>query len=173
MLDITSKCRVGLRVTTQHLCVSKENEGGFSPGYVLLSFQNLTPSSRQSRLTTLTWTKATPTSCMQSEENHPYNGGWLKIGSVRIGGMNQNTPNPGLTLRWPNSSLVHPLNGVKRLSPNNLRPRVELDTLVWLSVRDGDGRSHLLTEALCLIPKESAWQRLWEKLKNQTDSRCK
>ena len=44
----------------------------------------------------------------------------------------------------------------------NLRPRVVLDTQVWLSARDGDGRSHILAVALWLTPEESAWQRLWK-----------
>ena len=41
---------------------------------------------------------------------------------------------------------------------------------VWLPARDGDGRSRWLQKALCLIPEESAWQRLWEGLENKTDS---
>ena len=38
---------------------------------------------------------------MQTRENPPYKGGCPKIGLDRRGGMNQNTPNPGLALRWP------------------------------------------------------------------------
>ena len=44
------------------------------------------------RLTTLIWTKSMPTLCIRYGRNHPYKGGWLKIGSVRRGEMNQNIP---------------------------------------------------------------------------------
>ena len=51
------------------------------------------------------------------------------------------------------------------------RPRVVLDIQVWLPVRDGDGRSHFLAEPLCLIPEESAGQRLWERLERLSNIR--
>ena len=57
-----------------------------------------------SKLTTLKWTKVTPSPCIQTEENPPYKGGWLEIDPARRGGMNQNTPNLGLTLMWHHSS---------------------------------------------------------------------
>ena len=91
MVGIASKCSVGLGVARHHTCEGTESGGGFSPGYVLLSFQNLTPSSSQIRLTTLKWTKVMPTPCMQNEKNPPYKGGWLKIGLSRREGTNQNT----------------------------------------------------------------------------------
>ena len=105
MMGISSKCRVGLCVAKHHSCVGTENEGGFSPRYVLLSFQNLTYSSRQLQLTTLNLIKATSTPWMQTEENPHHKGGWLEIGPARRGGMNQNTPNPGLALEWPHYCL--------------------------------------------------------------------
>ena len=124
------------------------------------------------RLTTLNWTKVMPTQCMQTGENPPYKGGWLEIGWARSGVMNQNIPNPGLTLRWFHPPHPYPLNGVKGLSPNaNLRTRVVLNTQVWQSTRVRDGRSHLLLKALCLIPEQSAGQRLWEGLGKRKDSR--
>ena len=62
---------------------------------------------------------------------------------------------------------LYPLNGVKRLSPNiDPRPRVVLDTQIWLPSRNGDERSHLLTEELCLIPEESTRQMLWEEFES-------
>ena len=52
----------------------------------------------------------------------------------------------------------------------NHRPQVVLDTQIWLPTRYGDGRSHFQAKALCLIPEESARQRLWEWLGKRTDS---
>ena len=79
---------------------------------------------------------------MQTRENPPYKGGCQKIGLDRRGGMNQNTPNPGLALRWPHPCSLPIEWGSRGGPPNvNLRPRVILDTQVWLPVRDGDGRS--------------------------------
>ena len=149
MVSIASKCRVGLRVAKHHPCVGTECGGGFSSGYVLLSFQNLTPSSCQNRLTTLNWTKATPTKCMQTEENAPYKGGWLEIGPTRWGRMNQNTQTSRLTLRW--SILVAILIECCREAVPECQPStwVVPDIQVWLPVRDGDERSHLLLKALC------------------------
>ena len=55
--------------------------------------------------------------------------------------MNKNTPNPGVALRW-----IHPCSlpiewGSRGCPPNvNLRPRVVLDTQVWLPAREGDGK---------------------------------
>ena len=137
---IASKCHVGLRVARLSLCVSTESEGGFSPGYVLLSFQILTPSSRQLPLTTpLELRSRLP--CVQTRENPPYKGGCPKIGLDRRGGMNQNTPNPGLALRWPHPCSLPIEWGRRGCPPNvNLRPRVVLDAQVWLPARDGDGR---------------------------------
>ena len=36
----------------------------------------------------------------QTGENPPYKGGWWKIGYHQEGGISQNSPNPGLALRW-------------------------------------------------------------------------
>ena len=99
---IASKYRVGLSVARLSLCVSTDNDGGFSPGYVLLSFQILTPSSRQIPLTTpLEIRSRLP--CVQTRENPPYKGGCPKIGLDRRGGMNQYPPNPGVALGRPSS----------------------------------------------------------------------
>ena len=106
---------MGLRVARLSLCVSTESDGGFSPGYVLLSFQNLTPSSRQFPLTTpLELRSRLP--CVQTRENPPYKGGCPKIGLDRRGGMNQNTPNPGLALRWPHPCSL-PIEWVEEAVP--------------------------------------------------------
>ena len=169
MVGIASKCCVGLRVARHHPCVGTESVDGFSPGYVLLSFQILTPSSHQEQLTTLNWTKATPTPCMKTKENPPYKGDWLEIDPARRGGMNQNTPNPGLTPKGPILAIL-PIEWGRRSSPKNPKPRVVLDTQVWLQVRDGDEGSHLLAVALWLTPKESAWRRLWRGQRKITDS---
>ena len=54
--------------------------------------------------------------------------------------MNQNTPNPGVALRWPHPCSLPIEWGSRGCPPNaNLRPRVELDTQVWLPARYGDG----------------------------------
>ena len=51
-------------------------------------------------------------------------------------------PKPGLALRWPHPCSLHIEWGSRGCPPNvNLRPRVVQDTQVWLSARDGDGRS--------------------------------
>ena len=56
--------------------------------------------------------------------------------------MNQNFPNPGLALMWSHSCSL-PIEWGSRGCPLNvnLRPRVVLDTQVWLQARDGDKRS--------------------------------
>ena len=130
---------MGLRVVRLNLCVSTESDGGFSPGYVLLSFQILTPSSRQLPLITpLELRSRLP--CVQTRENPPYKWGCPKIGLDRRGGINQNTPNPGVALRWPHPCSLPIEWGSRVCPPNaNLRPRVVLDTQVWLPARDGDG----------------------------------
>ena len=61
MLGIASKCLMGLLVEKQHPCVDKESEGGFSPGYVLLSFQSRTPSRGQQKADCPACNKAMPT----------------------------------------------------------------------------------------------------------------
>ena len=61
MLDIASKCHVDLLLTKQHPCVCKESEGGFSPRYILVSFQTQTPSSDKPKSDRPVWNKATPT----------------------------------------------------------------------------------------------------------------
>ena len=80
--------------------------------------------------------------------------------------MNQNTPNPGIALKWPHPCSLPFEWGSRGCPPNaNLRPRVVLETQVWLPARDGDGKCCLLAEALWLTPEESAWQRLWRGLR--------
>ena len=172
MVGIASKCRVDLRVARHHRYMGTEREDGFSPGYVLLSFQILTPSIRQDLGLTTPHELMSCLPCVSTRENPPYKGGCPKIGLDRRRGMNQNTPNPELTLGWPTSTPLHPLNEVMRLSPEcQPRLRMELDTQVWLPIRDRDGRSCPLLVALCLILEENAEQRLWEGLENKTDSR--
>ena len=55
-----------------------------------------------------------------------------------------------------------PIKWGSRGCPPNvyLRPRVVLDTQVWLPARDEVGRSYPLLKTLCLILEESAGQRL-------------
>ena len=92
--------------------------------------------------------------CVQTRENPPYKGGCPKIGLDRRGGMNQNTPNPGLALRWPHPCSLPIEWGSRGRPPNvNLRPRVVLDTQVWLPARDGFGRSCPLAVALWLTKR--------------------
>ena len=70
------------------------------------------------------------------------------------------------------STALYPSNGVKSTSLNvSLRPRVALNTQVWIPVKNGIGRSHLLTKALFLVPEESAGQRLWERQDRWADIR--
>ena len=47
---------------------------------------------------------------------------------------------------------------------SNLRPWVILDSQVWLSIRDGDGRNRPLAETLFFILEGSTEQKLWERL---------
>ena len=160
MLGITSNCRVVLRMVRQHLCMSIESEGGFSPGYILLSFQNLTPSSRQEHY----WLPRVYTG-----ENLPYKGGCQKIGSDRRGGMNQNTLNPGLDLRWPNPwGSIHEWG--REATLRTTLNHVGTGHQVWLPIRDGDEKSNLLAVTLWLTSEESAWQRFWRGQRKTTDS---
>ena len=57
-----------------------------------------------------------PTPSMQTGENPSYKRGWLEIGPARRGGINQNNPNPGLTLRWPHPLHPYLLKRVRRPS---------------------------------------------------------
>ena len=50
-----------LPVNAVWACVGKGSEGGFSPGYVLLSFQTLTPSCGQLEANYSVWNKAAST----------------------------------------------------------------------------------------------------------------
>ena len=160
MLGIVSKCHVGLYVAKQHPCVGKDSGGGFSPRYFLVSFQTLTSSSSQPKAYLSVRNKTTPTSG-HIEENHLYKGGWQKIGLARREGINQNTPNPGLAFRWSHSLFLTHWMGWRGCPMNaNLLPKLVLDTQVWLTARDGDGRSHLY-QVLRLTPEVSSRQKLW------------
>ena len=64
-------------------------------------------------------------------ENHPYKGGWLEIGPLRREGMNQNTPNPGLTLRWQ-----HPSSSTHWMEWRSC-PECQTSTTVVLYTRSG------------------------------------
>ena len=96
----------------------------------------------------------------QTEENPTYKGGWWKIGYHQEGRDEPEYPNPRLALRWPHPCSL-PIEWGSWGCPSNvnLRLLVVLDTQVWLPARNGDGRSHLLLKALCLILEESAWQK--------------
>ena len=79
--------------------MGEESEGGFRPGYVLLSFQNLTPSSRQLS----EWLPE-----MNQGHTYPMHADWeiFPIKEVcwrkaQRRGINQNTINPGLALGFP------------------------------------------------------------------------
>ena len=86
--------------------------------------------------------------------------------------MKTNTPKYELTFRWTNATLfTHWMEWRGCHSNFNLQSRVVLDTQVWLQTRDQDERSHLLAEALWLIPEESAEQRPWEGLERWADIR--
>ena len=68
--------------------------------------------------------------------------------------MNQNTPNLGLALWWPNPCSLPIEWGSRDFPPNvNLRPRVVLDIQVWLPAREGVGRSHSSSEGIMLISR--------------------
>ena len=116
----------------------------FSPGYVLLSFSILTLSSRWVPSSTQHWTQVKPSPDRPEKILFIKEVGGRKA-TTRRRGMNQNSLNPGLTLEW-----FHPCSLLIEWSsrgclPNvNLRPRVVLDTQVWLPARDGVGR-----DALC------------------------
>ena len=56
------------------------------------------------------------------EENPPYKGGCPKIGWDRRGGMNQNTPNPRLVLRWHYPRDLTLWIGHGHYSQNNPKP---------------------------------------------------
>ena len=127
----------------QHPCVGTENDGGFSPGYALLSFQSLTPSRSQPKADDPDWNKVTPTPCMQTGENLLYKWDWLKIGSARRREINQNTLNSRLALMWAiHRSFTHWMEW-GGCHPNvNLRPRVVFDTQVWLQASGWVWRSY-------------------------------
>ena len=140
--------------------MSKESKGGFSLGYVLLSFQTLIPSSGQFKADCLVWNKATPTLGWPEKILPIKEVGW-RLATARRGEMNQNTPNADLLSGGPFFAALL-IEWDKEIIPeSNLRPRVEMDTQVWLAARDGDGRSNPCGKRLCLIPEESAWQQLW------------
>ena len=90
--------------------------------------------------TCLNWEQA---NSRQTGENPPYKGGWWKIGYHQEGRDESEFSKPGLALNWSHpcslpikwGSVGCPLN-------INLRPRVVLDTQVWLLARDRDGRSY-------------------------------
>ena len=97
---------------------------------------------------------------MQIRENPPYKRGCPKIGLDRRGGMNQNTPNPRLALRWPHPCSL-PIEWGRWGCPlNNPKPR-----WYWTpGVAAGKGQRWEklpLEVTLWLTPEESAGQRLW------------
>ena len=169
MVGIASKCRVGLRVARHHLWVGTESEGGFSQGYVLLNFQNLTSSSRQLQ-NWLPWIELkTRLPMYVGWEKSSYKGGWLEIGPVKKWGMNQNIPNPGLTLRWPHSSSSTHWMGWRSCHQISTFDMSGTGHWVWMTARDVDEKT-TLTEVICLIPEESAAQRLKEGLESEQTS---
>ena len=112
---------------------------------------------------------AMPTPCMQIGENPPYKGGWLKIGSFRRGEPEYSKPQISSQVVLFTAPL--PMNEVRRPSLNvNLRPRVVLDTQVWLPASKGDREATALQKALCLILEENVGQRLWEELERWADT---
>ena len=120
MVGIASKFRMGLHVARHHTCEGTESGGGFSSGYVLISFQTLT-SSRRQLSDWLNWTKETPTPCIQTGENPSYKGGRLEIGSARSEEWTR-IPKPW-TFRWPHPPLFN-LEWRKEAAPNvNLWPQ--------------------------------------------------
>ena len=98
---------IGLRVEGQHLCVGTESGWGFSSGYILLSFQNLTHKTASPKLGFLLETGQcllcveTLKTQGETKENPPFKGGWQKIDLARRGGMNQNTPTSDGPIQYP------------------------------------------------------------------------
>ena len=98
----------------------------------------------------------------QTGENLPYKGGCPKIGLDRRGGMNQNTPNPGLALRWPHPCSL-PIEWGSRGCPR----MSTFDHRWYWTPRSGCrqgtemGSAAIQALALRLTPEESVGQRLW------------
>ena len=127
MLSITSKFSVGKRV--QHPCEGKENGGGFSPEYVLLSFQNLTPPSCKlsDRLPELNKGHAYPMYADWGKFSL-----WRRLAGDRPSQERRDEPeypNPRLAFKWPHPCSLPIEWGRRGCPPNvNLRPWVILDT---------------------------------------------
>ena len=86
----------------------------------------------------------------------------IRVGLDRRGGMNQNTPNPGLALRWP-----HPCSLPIEWGSWGCPRMWTFDHGWYWTPRSGCrqgtemGSAAILAELLWLTPEGSAWQRLW------------
>ena len=140
MLGITSKCRVGLCVVRQHPCMSTESEDGshqdksswvFSPNTDLAGGADHQPHQTQA--------KPTPDKTeiiLLLKEVVEY-----RLGQEEE--MNQNTPNPGLALRWP-IFLALSIEWGKESVPQCQSLTTSGTGHPGLApARDGDGRSYL------------------------------
>ena len=156
MLGITSKCCGGLRVAKQHPCVGKENWGGFSLGYFLMSFQNLTPLSDQPKADCPVWNKVMPTPSIQSGENLSIKEvGWRKAQSGERD--DQNTPNPRLALRW--SYLIpFTIEWGEGTIPECKLSATGCTGLPGLAAGKGRGLEKLPLRVFVLTQEESEWQ---------------
>ena len=143
MVDISSKFRLGLRVARHYPCVDTESEGGFSQGFVLLSFQILKPSIRQLSYW-LSWIESRsllPHECRLRKSS--LRGRLAGDRPSQEGRDEPEYPKPLINSQVASFAALHSLNGVKRLPLNvNLRTRVVLDIQVWLPPREKDERSH-------------------------------
>ena len=91
------------------------------------------------------------------------------MGLDKRGGINRNIPNSGLALRWPHSWSPPVEWGGRDCTSNvNLRPRVVLDTQVWLPVRDGDGGSCHLNSGVMINSRRERMTKALERTKEIT-----
>ena len=149
-------------------CMGEENEDGFSPGYVLLSFQTLTPPSDQPKVDRPVWDKTTPTQDRPKKILPAKEVDWKYV-IAGNGGMNQNSPNTGLAPRWPNSFVILPMNGVKRSSPN----RIFYYKWYWTPRPDcrQETKMREVTPAECIMLRKMYDKSSWRDWK-LIDSRC-
>ena len=131
-----------LSVSAVWACVGKKNRGCFSPGYVLLSFQNLKPLSSLPKADCPAWNKTTSTPYMQTGKNLLYKGGWLKIGYSQEERDEAEYPTPRLAQWWTTHCCFLIKLGKEAVHELNLGPWVVLDIQVWMPAKNWGWRSN-------------------------------